>query len=102
MKTFIASLLIMASLAFGSQGQQEVKQIGPQEAGRIAFINEVNQTVAETGMTVAQAKEIVWREWENGSGEHYQDIIIERWVWKSWYGYATLFAGGCAIGYMCM
>jgi len=102
MKTFIASLLIMASLAFASQEQQEVKQIGPQEAGRIAFINEVNQTVAETGMSVDLAKEIVWREWENGSGEHYQDIIYWSWQWRSWYGYSTLFAAGCAIGYMCM
>jgi hypothetical protein len=82
-----------------SPPKQETAQL-IRQAGIDAFINEVNLVQRTEGMTRTEAKDHVWEQWNAGSGVHYQDIIINAWHWKSWYGYSTLFGIGCAARYM--
>jgi len=107
MKKFVMTLavcltLILAAAVFAADRPRDIRKIGPQDAGQIAFVQEVNQTAVENGISTNTAKEIVWREWNSQQGDHYDHLMLQGWQWKSWYGYATLFSAGCAIGYMLM
>jgi hypothetical protein len=106
MKKFVTMclILILAIAALAVDRPQEIKQIGPREGGQIAFVQEAQSIVTESHgiITYQEAKDIVWHEWQSQHGDHYQSLIEWSWRWKSWYGYSTLFAGGCAVGYMFM
>jgi len=69
------------------------------QAGMVAFIDETNIVSSNLGISYERAKEIVWQQVQNRDGKYY-DEIMERFVWRPWMTYTSLFFGGCAAGYL--
>ena len=107
MKKLITLILlgILIAAAFATQSLPSPKEDIAQQirqSGREAFEFEVNYVQRTEGLSRQEAKDHVYGQFEIGSGEHYQDMIVQGWQWKSWYGYSTLFAAGVTIGYYLM